>query len=59
MSIGILLMHVGLFVAIPLCVVLLPILLFVYYRRWSAYKAGLCVEDGAPARGERGARHDQ
>lgn len=36
-SIGIMLMHVGLFFTIPVAALVLAILLVVYYRRWSTY----------------------
>lgn len=51
-SIGIMLMHVGLFFTIPVAALVLAILLVVYYRRWSAYAS----QGASPSAGKGVAR---
>lgn len=57
-SIATMLMHIGLFVTIPVAFLLLVILLAVYYARWSHYVAGECYDPAQrkEARRERRAR---
>lgn len=52
-SIATMLMHVGLFVTIPLATLLLIVLLAVYYVRWSHYVAGECYDPAERRRARR------